>query len=125
MEFSKIYSFFCKKIKKNNFFIASLNSGEKVNSVFWNPDFCWIFNQRVRVRSASRTAVSGSSFGASLGFQATMKLTVADLTRSVAFCKPIGKCFLHSGREFGYGEACFLGIEREVVVLQRITALQC
>ena len=81
MEFSKIYSFFCKKIKKNNFFIASLNSGEKVNSVFWHPDFCWIFNQRVRVRSASRTAVSGSSFGASLGFQATMKLTVADLTR--------------------------------------------
>ena len=42
--------------------------------------FLYIWYYRERSKSANRTAVSGSSFGASLGFHATTNRTEADFT---------------------------------------------
>ena len=40
----------------------------------------WLLSYKERTKSAKRTAVSDSFFGASLGFHATMNRTDADFT---------------------------------------------
>lgn len=54
--------------------ISQYDSTHKIDK--WGTQY-----HKERIMSASRTAVSASSLGASFGFHATMNLTDADLTR--------------------------------------------
>ena len=122
--FQKFTRFFVKKSKKINFFIASLNSGEKVNSVFWNPNFCWIFDQRVSTRVGQSASCFRFLLRDILGFPGYDEANSCGFDL-ITFCKPIGEYLLHSHRELGYGKVCLFGKELKAAVLHRNTALQC